>query len=128
MVEENVSALRQLEATKAKLNAAQVSIMRGDAFAVAQAIASRDDHPRFDVIFLDPPYHQDWLARMLPLCGRLLAPGGLIYAESEMPLDVAPYADKPPNWLAAWNIVRADKAGMVFYHLLQCNTQAEIQA
>jgi 16S rRNA (guanine(966)-N(2))-methyltransferase RsmD len=128
MVEENVPALRQLEATKAKLNAAQVSIVRGDAFAVAQAMASRDDDSRFDVIFLDPPYRQEWLARMLPLCERLLAPGGLVYAESEMPLDVALYADKPPNWLAAWNVVRADKAGMVFYHLLQCNTQPEFQA
>lgn len=124
MVEQNTPALRQLEATKAKLNAAQVSIARGDALAAAQAMANRDDESGFNVIFLDPPYHQDWLARMLPLCERLLAPGGLVYAESEVPLDT----DNPPNWLDGWNVVRADKAGMVYYHLLQCNTQPEFQA
>jgi 16S rRNA (guanine966-N2)-methyltransferase len=117
MVEENLSALRQLEATKAKLNAAQVSIARGDAFAAAQSLVNRAADSRFDVIFLDPPYQQGWLARMLPLCEQLLAPGGLIYAESETPLDV----ETAPDWAAAWNVVRADKAGMVYYHLLQRN-------
>jgi 16S rRNA (guanine966-N2)-methyltransferase len=126
MVEQNTPALRQLEATKAKLNAEQVSVVRGDAFAVAQEMTRRDD--RFDVIFLDPPYHHDWLARVLPLCERLLAPGGLVYAESEMPLDAALDTDTPPDWLAAWNVVRADKAGMVFYHLLQCKSDPEFQA
>jgi 16S rRNA (guanine966-N2)-methyltransferase len=122
MVEENTPALRQLEATKAKLNAEQVSVVRGDALAVAQGMARQDD--TFNVIFLDPPYHHGWLAKVLPLCERLLAPGGLVYAESEIPLD----ADIPPDWLAAWNVVRSDKAGMVFYHLLRCNTPPEFQA
>jgi 16S rRNA G966 N2-methylase RsmD len=95
---------------------------------VAQTLASRAGDSRFNVIFLDPPYHQDWLARMLPLCERLLAPGGLVYAESELPLDGELYADKPPDWLAAWQVVRAEKAGMVFYHLLQCNSEAQFEA
>jgi len=47
-----------------------------------------------------------------------LTDDGLVYAESELPLDV----ETPPDWLAAWNVVRADKAGMVFYHLLQHNS------
>jgi 16S rRNA (guanine(966)-N(2))-methyltransferase RsmD len=124
MIEENMPAFRQLEATKAKLNAAQVSITRGDALAMARVLESRGAEGRFDVVFLDPPYHQDWLARILPLCERLLRPGGLVYAESEMPLD----AENRPDWLAGWDVVRADKAGMVYYHLLRCNTQPEIQA
>jgi 16S rRNA (guanine966-N2)-methyltransferase len=122
MVEENTPALRQLEATRAKLNAGQVSVVRGDALAAAQGMTRRED--RFNVIFLDPPYHHDWLAKVLPLCERLLAPGGLVYAESEMPLD----AGIPPDWLAAWNVVRSDKAGMVFYHLLRCKSDPGIQA
>lgn len=120
MVEQNMQAIRQLEATKAKLNAAQVDVVRGDALLAAQGMAARaySENTRFDVIFLDPPYHQDWLAKMLPLCERLLTGDGLVYAESELPLDV----ETPPDWLAAWNVVRADKAGMVFYHLLQHNS------
>jgi 16S rRNA (guanine966-N2)-methyltransferase len=76
------------------------------------------------LIFLDPPYCQNWLPKMLPVCERLLAPGGLVYAEAEMPL----VGDAVPDWLSGWEVLRADKAGMVFYHLLRRKTQAEIQA
>ncbi len=120
MVEQNMPAIRQLEATRTKLNATQVDIVRNDALSAAQAMATRaySENTRFDVIFLDPPYHQDWLAKMLPLCERLLSDDGLVYAESELPLDT----ETPPDWLAAWSVVRADKAGMVFYHLLRRNS------
>lgn len=121
MVEDNPSAVRQLDAVKVKLKAEQVSIRRGDALSVAQELAARTNDSRFDMIFLDPPYHQDWLRKVLPLCRQLLADGGLVYAEAEMPLD----SDAPPDWLAQWNVVRADKAGMVFYHLLQCKMQPD---
>lgn len=115
MVEDNSAAVRQLEAAQAKLKAEQVSIRHGNAFSVAHELAARAGDGKFDVIFLDPPYHQDWLRKILPLCRQLLADGGLVYAEAEMPLN----ADAPPDWLAGWSVVRADKAGMVFYHLLQ---------
>jgi len=49
-----------------------------------------------------------------------LADGGLVYAEAERQLD--------PAQLAGWDIVRADKAGMVFYHLLQRNSDPENRA
>jgi 16S rRNA (guanine966-N2)-methyltransferase len=114
MVEASVPAVRQLEATKEKLHAERVSVVRGDALSTAQRLAAGTDAGRFDLIFLDPPYHQDWLAKTLPVCARLLTEGGLVYAESEMSLtpEIAP----------------ADKAGMVFYHLLRCKKQADFQA
>lgn len=123
LVEDNAAAVRQLEAAKAKLKAEQVEIRRGDALSVAQILTARNPGD-FNLIFLDPPYHREWLAKILPLCEQLLVPGGLVYAESELPLD----ADTPPDWLAEWSVVRADKAGMVFYHLLQRKSDAEIQA
>jgi 16S rRNA (guanine966-N2)-methyltransferase len=110
MVEVNTPAVRQLEITKEKLHAEQVSILRSDALSFAQRAAGS-----FHVIFLDPPYEQDWLPKLLPLCERLLVAGGLVYAESEMPLT----PESAPDWMAGWEVVRADKAGMVFYHLLQ---------
>ncbi len=127
MVESHTPALRQLEAIKEKLNATQVNIVRGDALGAAQGLATRISElrdSRFQVIFLDPPYHQDWFTKILPVCERLLADGGLIYAELEQSLD----AENAPDWLAGWEIVRADKAGKVFYHLLQRNTHAGFQA
>lgn len=123
MVEDNAAATKQLQVAKAKLKAEQVVVRRGDAIAVAQTLLAQ--HPGFfNLIFLDPPYHREWLAKILPLCHQLLAADGLVYAESETPLTI----DAPPDWLEGWTIVRADKAGMVFYHLLQRKSNAEIQA
>ncbi|KAF3999777.1 16S rRNA (guanine(966)-N(2))-methyltransferase RsmD [Glaciimonas immobilis] len=126
MIEHNTPAVRQLEATKAKLDAAAVTIQRGDASTILQAMGGKasvvtenDAHKApFDLIFLDPPYHQGWLGKTLPLCERLLSPSGLIYVEAENSLlgsDGLP----APEWLAGWQVVRSDKAGIVFYHLLQ---------
>jgi 16S rRNA (guanine(966)-N(2))-methyltransferase RsmD len=111
LVESHVPAVRQLESVRDKLQARQVTILSGDALAVARAMAGQR---RFQLIFLDPPYRQDWLPKLLPLCAALLDSGGLVYAESEQPLD-----GSAPDWLQPWEIVRADKAGMVFYHLLR---------
>jgi 16S rRNA (guanine966-N2)-methyltransferase len=114
MVESSFPAARQLEATKEKLRATQVDIRRSDALATARNL-SLDTTQRFDVVFLDPPYHQDWLAKVLPFCERLLTDGGLVYAEAETLLS----EEDGPAWLEGWEVVRADKAGMVFYHLLR---------
>jgi 16S rRNA (guanine966-N2)-methyltransferase len=112
--------VRQLELIKDKLKADKVRILRADALAVARDLAQRGQ--RFDVIFLDPPYQQDFLSQAMPLCASLLKPGGLLYAESGERL---PFAEQEgqegnlPDWLQAWELVREDKAGMVHYHLLK---------
>ncbi|RJG04972.1 16S rRNA (guanine(966)-N(2))-methyltransferase RsmD [Noviherbaspirillum cavernae] len=126
MIESNMQAVRQLEATRAKLKAEQIDIVRGDALSAAQRLASRagTGGARFDVIFLDPPYHQDLIGKMLPLCSPLLSEGGLVYVEAEEALD----SGDVPEWLHGWQVVRADKAGMVFYHLLQRNTSPHFEA
>jgi 16S rRNA (guanine(966)-N(2))-methyltransferase RsmD len=113
MVESHLPAVRQLQLTCDKLRATQVEIVRGDALAVAQRLDRR-----FQLIFLDPPYQQGWLEKMLPVCRKLLVEGGFVYAESEMSLA----SDTPPSWLDDWEVVRADSAGMVYYHLLQTKT------
>ena len=91
-----------------------------DALAMARDCIQRGQ--RFDVIFLDPPYQQDFLTQALPLCAQLLNEGGLVYAESGERLPFAEddtAADDVPDWLQSWQLVRADKAGMVHYHLLK---------
>jgi 16S rRNA (guanine966-N2)-methyltransferase len=122
MVEQSLPALRQLQANQAKLQASQINILRGDAAAALQALQARGE--RFDLIFLDPPYHQDWLVKILPLCETLLSPTGMVYAEAEMLLDPATGSE----WLQAWEVLRSDRAGMVFYHLLRRKSRREIQA
>lgn len=117
MADTSLEVIRQLDANKTKLAAANVQLQRADALALAQSLAARGQ--KFDLIFLDPPYQQEFLERALPLCGKLLNPGALVYAESGLPLT---FEDgDAPDWMAGWEVVRADKAGMVFYHLLQYN-------
>jgi len=115
MTDTNVPVVRQLDEIKTKLKADNVQITRGDALAVAQSAAARGQ--KYDLIFLDPPYQQNFLERCLPLCTRLMKEGGLVYAESGAALE---FADgETPDWMAPWEVIRADKAGMVFFHLLR---------
>ena len=117
MIEHNTPAARQLEAAKAKLDASQVRILRSDAvtWLSKASVEAGTDSARFDLIFLDPPYQQGWLEKVLPLCQGLLADQGLLYLESEFALQ----EDDLPSWLNGWQLLRADKAGIVFYHLLK---------
>src|SRR5450830_1511790 len=84
MVDTHSPVIRQLEENKVKLRAENVQLLRGDALLTAQGLASRGQ--RFDLIFLDPPYQQDFLAKVLPLCANLLKEGGMVYAESGLSL------------------------------------------
>jgi len=118
MIDSHTPVVRQLEAVKAKLKADNVTVVRADALAAATSCALRGQ--RFKLVFLDPPYNQDLLARTLPLCAALLEEGGLVYAEAGAALPFAPDdGSAVPDWLAPWELVRADKAGVVFFHLLK---------
>lgn len=64
---------------------------------------------RFDLVFLDPPYGQGWLARVESALGALAAPGARLYAEAEAPIER----------LGPWSVARRGRAGQVFYHLLE---------
>jgi 16S rRNA (guanine(966)-N(2))-methyltransferase RsmD len=112
LVESHPAALSQLMATKEKLRAEQVSVLRGDALRQMASMAGK-----FDLIFLDPPYQLQLLPQLLPLCRPLLAQDGLVYAEADAPFDVAPH----PEWLTGWQVVRSSKAGAVHYGLLTLN-------
>ncbi|MEN9865119.1 MAG: rRNA ((966)-N(2))-methyltransferase RsmD [Pseudomonadota bacterium] len=114
LVENQSAVVKQLEALKEKLKAEHIAILRGDAVLSAQRLISQQQ--RFDLIFLDPPYQQGWLEKTLPLCQHLLESNGLVYAEAAAAL---PLGESEHAWLAGWEVVRADKAGMVFYHLLR---------
>ncbi|MBS0309557.1 MAG: 16S rRNA (guanine(966)-N(2))-methyltransferase RsmD [Proteobacteria bacterium] len=120
MIENHAPALRQLQAAQEKLQANQIQIVRGDALLKLRELAATKQ--TFSLIFLDPPYHQEWLQKTLPLCVALLEPDAYVYAEAETSLDThAP-------WLDGWEIIRADQAGMVFYHLLRYGKPSGNQA
>ncbi|PXX42012.1 16S rRNA (guanine(966)-N(2))-methyltransferase RsmD [Undibacterium pigrum] len=123
MVEAHTPAYKQLEQVRDKLQASQCKLLRGDALKAIESMANQPQ--KMDVIFLDPPFEQDWLGRILPACAQVLSPKGCIYVESEFPL-VETAGDEAGNekiakLLSGWQLIRADKAGSVYFHILQRN-------
>ena len=117
-IESDARARRALEATVAKLDLTTCArIVGSDAPTALGRLAGAGT--RFDLIFLDPPFGQDWLPRILPRVARLLAAGARLYVESPERLDAPTLkglfgaADAGPDPIG----VRADKAGQVHYHL-----------
>ena len=76
--------------------------------ADAKAFLGRDAD-RYDVVFLDPPFGDDPWPWLLPLATARLAAQGAIYAEAGHPLAAPPELE----------VVRSDRAGQVYYHLLR---------
>jgi 16S rRNA (guanine(966)-N(2))-methyltransferase RsmD len=109
LVERQPEALQQLRALQARLAAANVEIVAGDALACARSLPPAS----FDIVFLDPPFGAGLLGPSIEASRRLLAAGGLIYAESDAL--IAP-ADAEVLGL---EIARAARAGRVCFHLLQ---------
>lgn len=106
-VEAEVKAVRQIEATLASLDAQTGRVEHIDATRFLGA-----SHGSFDIIFLDPPYSMDRLARDCRLIEerQLLQPGGLIYLEG-------PAGFVPQELPKGWTVLRSKKAGAVGYHL-----------
>ena len=108
MVEQSAKAAACLRANAHLLGAQErVEIVQADAvkFASSRGAAA----PRFDVLFLDPPYNRGWIARLTPMLPSLLADDGVLYVEAEKALQDC----------GAWRTVREGKAGQVFYHLMR---------
>ena len=111
LVDRDPVVLEALRAIMDRLDASQISVRRGEAMAVARQYIETGE--RFSIVFLDPPFGEDWLTRLLPLAFDLCNSTGVIYAESESRLTPSILAD------CGLELIRADKAGDVFYHLLR---------
>src|SRR5690606_15671236 len=106
MVEQAPAALAGLRAVQARLKAPAVRIHAGEACAFLRAQPA----PSYDLIMLDPPFGAGWLPRLLPLLERAALPGGLLYLESEAPLEAL-----PPDWI----LLRQGRAGQVHFGLIR---------
>ena len=109
LVEKAAVAAKSLQQNQALLKASQARVLQQDA---QQFLAQNRE--RFDVIFLDPPYEQGWLPKLLPLLSGHLAEGGMLYVEAEYQLEDD----------AQWQVVKHGKAGNVCYHLLKLATES----
>lgn len=104
MVEKSIPAYSSLIENKKLLGADAAQILNMDA---VQFLAQ--NQLNFDVIFLDPPYNQGWLPKLLPQLQQHLAAEGLLYVEAE-------FSVKDED---DWQVLKHGKAGNVHFHLLK---------
>ena len=109
LIESNRQLVEPLSQTKRKLTASQVEIVAGEALAAA----ARWPEASFEIIFLDPPFDSGLLAPALAAAARLIAPSGLIYAESDAELDETLLERH------RLQVARAGRAGRVHSYLLR---------
>lgn len=99
------ASLRKLDA------ASRAELYVGDALAQLPGLV-----PAYDVVFLDPPYASDLLARVLPLLPRLLKPEARVYIEWS--------GSAQPPLPAGYAWVREKSAGRINFGLLTTATGA----
>ncbi|MEZ5458620.1 MAG: 16S rRNA (guanine(966)-N(2))-methyltransferase RsmD [Steroidobacteraceae bacterium] len=116
----SAAALRELLATwpapsfgATQPDPARAEVLHADALRWVARPRGAQQSP-FDIVFLDPPFATDVLARCLSLLEQQdwLAPDAQVYVECPAR---APLPELPPGW--AWRRSRA--AGEVGYHLAQ---------
>ncbi len=119
LVEKTTPAYRALVENKQLLKADQAQILHQDAMQFVQG-----NTLKFNLIFLDPPYHQEWLPKILPLLTTHLSANGFVYVEAEYALDKA--LETMPEAAKSWKVLKQSKAGNVFYHLLKLSNDSSI--
>ena len=120
MIERDGVLATGLRAVKSRLEAQSVRVHTGDGVAALRQAQTGS----WDLIFLDPPYDSGLLEPAIAASAQALAPGGLLYVESDTRLDsrlwdpshCAPQAPPP------WQLFRHMKAGQVHAHLLRAAT------
>ena len=93
-----------LEQQIAALGATQVELLRRDALKFAATVTKN-----YDLVVLDPPYDQGWMARLAPFMERLVAPEGCLYVEAESPVTA----------MGPFRAEREGRAGQVCYQLMR---------
>ena len=103
-VDESAGVIRALRANADVLGADGLELHRGDALRYLGA-----ESRLFDVIFVDPPFGEDWMPKLWGKLPDRLNGGAVVYVEQ-------PRRVNPPQ---GWSVERHKAAGSVHYHLLR---------
>ncbi|CAK0768539.1 Ribosomal RNA small subunit methyltransferase D [Gammaproteobacteria bacterium] len=108
-VEQDRETAQTLRNQCARLGTKQAQVMHMDALSYLKNTPSKP----FDVIFLDPPFFQNWISLLCPVLANLgwLAPDARVYLETEKILSSLPL---PQDWV----LLRSGSAGEVNYALV----------
>lgn len=108
LVEKSMLAYKALLENKRLLKAEQAHVLHQDAIHFLST-----NKQKFNFIFLDPPYHQQWLSKVLPLLAEHMHSESLVYVEAEYVIE------STLDFARDWQVIKQSKAGNVFYHLLK---------
>lgn len=111
MVDRQPEVIDQLRRHAEALKAKGARAVQADAVAFLRQAPERP----YDVVFLDPPFHDHALEH----CFRGLAEPGWLAADARIYVEGARGAPLPPL-PPGWELVRAKQAGQVGYHLIHC--------
>jgi 16S rRNA (guanine(966)-N(2))-methyltransferase RsmD len=106
LIEKSRAAYQAMVDNKSALKATNAQVLNLDALQFL-----KQNQQVFDVIFLDPPYHQGLIDQALPLIKTALSEDGQVYVEAEFALEDS----------ADWQVYKSGKAGNAFYHLLKAS-------
>ena len=110
LVEQSPAVAAELRTNALRLAARGAQIVERDALAFLRQPVARP----FDIVFLDPPFHQGLVGRAIEELSRpgVLSPTALVYVESGV--------DEPePAAPDTWTLHRDKRAGQVAYRLFR---------
>ena len=112
-VESHRAAATRLRENLRELGCSEAEVRGTDALRL---LASRPDRP-FDVVFADPPFAKDLLARVCAAldAGGWLAPRAWVYLEQDAARD---WPSLPPTW----QLLREGRSGQSAQRLLRCSS------
>jgi 16S rRNA (guanine966-N2)-methyltransferase len=108
LVEHSIPVADALKQNIAAINAENISVLTADA---VQFVSKANPYPPFDVVFLDPPYHHDFL----PIVAKNLETNGFLHCDSLIYVEHA--ADEKPAIPDNWRQYRSARAGQCVYGL-----------
>ncbi|MDO9392620.1 16S rRNA (guanine(966)-N(2))-methyltransferase RsmD [Methylotenera sp.] len=108
LVEKSMPAYKAMLENKQLLKAENANVLHQDALQFLNT-----NKQKFNLIFLDPPYNEAWLPKVLPLLAEHLQNEGLVYVEAEYALE------STQGNAQGWQVIKQSRAGNVFYHLLK---------
>jgi len=110
MVDQHPAVIAQLKEHIERLGAHGARVVQAEALAFL-----RGPSQAFDVVFLDPPFHNALLGPCIELLATngWLAPTAWLYIETDRNTSL-------PSLPADWNVLRHKQAGQVGYYLLKC--------
>jgi 16S rRNA (guanine966-N2)-methyltransferase len=109
-VDQQPEICRQIQQHLNKLGAANARVIQGDALAVKDLSFATGQQP--EIIFIDPPFHQDWLPGLISALdfAEWFKHCRWLYIETEKELT---HIEVPANW----TLEREKTAGDVCYRL-----------